>query len=75
MKNINHLEKRQFGIDEHGFTLIPTKFSNIKISRIYNCDDRGGCPFCFPHGIETNNATVHNAQRNWKKQRNNQWKS
>ena len=36
----------------------PKKYSNVKISRIYNTDKTGGCPWCFPHGFETNNSTI-----------------
>lgn len=68
------LEKRQFGVDEFGFTLIPSKFSNVKVSRIYNTDKTGGCSYCFPHGIECNNSSHRNSERNWKSHRNNQWR-
>lgn len=75
MKTIKKLEKQAFGVDEFGFSQIPVKFSNIKISRIHFTHERGGCPFCFPHGMETNNSTELNVQRNWKKQRKRQYKN
>ena len=73
MKNFKQF-KNAFGIDEYGFINLPIKISNIKISRIMFCDDRGGCPYCFPHGIETNNSHWKNKQRNWKSNRKTKWK-
>ena len=66
--------QRMFGIDELGIIDVPRKFSNIRISRIQNFIERGGCPFCFPHGDETSNSKYGNLQKNWKKFRRTQWK-
>jgi len=57
---------REFGKDEYGFSMLPVKYSNTKISRIDNTDKTGGCSFCFPHGIESTNSTWSNFQRSWK---------
>lgn len=70
----NKQYKKVFGTNELGHINFPTKFSNIKVSRIRNCDKMGGCSICFPHGFETTNSKDRNAQRNWKKFRKHQWK-
>ena len=72
MKDRKRLTKR-FGKDEYGFALIPTKFSNVKISRFENVDKVGGCTYCFPHGIELTNSTYENLQKNWKRFRHKQF--
>jgi hypothetical protein len=64
-----------FGINEYGLIDIKGKISNVKISRILNCDKVGGCPYCFPHGYETTNSTLANRTRNWKNKRKTRWKS
>ena len=74
MKNLNQY-KRAFGIDEFGFVNLPTKYSNIKISRITNTANNGDCTYCFPHGIETRNSHYYNSQRNWKRNRKTKWKN
>jgi hypothetical protein len=74
MKIISKLEKENFGIDEYGFSMFPSKISNVKILRINNFLKMGGCIFCFPHGTETCNSHINNRQRNWKKFRKNQYK-
>lgn len=66
--------KRTFGLNEFGTIDFPEKYSNIKISRIYNTDKRGGCTWCFPHGFETTNSKQSKFTRNWKKYRKTQWK-
>ncbi|MDJ1466648.1 hypothetical protein QNI19_06850 [Cytophagaceae bacterium DM2B3-1] len=71
---VNKKFKDAFGCDETGFIALPIKFSNVRISRIENCDDMGGCSFCFPHGFESTNAKESKYQRNWKKFRRTQWK-
>lgn len=65
---------KAFGVDEYGFPDIPRKASNVKISRIINSEARGGCAYCFPHGVDLNNAHFIKYQRNWKKYRKFQWK-
>ncbi|NJB82070.1 phosphate ABC transporter substrate-binding protein [Wenyingzhuangia aestuarii] len=66
--------RKAFGVNEFGLIDFPRKFSNVKISRISNFEKMGGCPFCFPHGIETCNSTTHKNKRNWKNSRFKQWK-
>ena len=68
--------KKAFGLNEFGMIDFPEKYSNVKISRFYNTDKTGGCSWCFPHGLETNNSTIGKYQnnRNWKSYRGNQWK-
>jgi hypothetical protein len=75
LKNYKKL-KRSFGVNELGMIDFPTKYSNVRISRIINSDKTGGCSFCFPHGCETTNATIgkYSSKRNWKSYRKNQWK-
>lgn len=65
---------KAFGKDLHNIASIPRKFSNVKISRIQNYQKMGGCPFCFPHGMECTNATLGKLTRSWKKHRPKQWK-
>lgn len=67
--------KKAFRLNELDFIDFPAKISNVKISRIINCDKMGGCPYCFPHGYDMINSTQYNYQRNWKKYRKRQWKS
>ncbi len=65
---------RAFGIDESGYLLLPPKMSNVKLSRIEHFEDRGGCAFCYPHGIETTNATLGKNKRSWKHHRKTQYR-
>ena len=65
---------RAFGRNEFGFADLPKKLSNITLSRLEYGFNRG-CPWCFPHGYETNNATVDKNKRNWKNWRKQQYKS
>lgn len=67
--------KKAFGVNQVGFIDFPSKFSNTKISRIQNSDRRGGCTWCFPHGIDTSNSKQSKLTRNWKSYRNFQWKT
>lgn len=71
MKDIKKL-RAAFGEDDYGFAMYPVKISNIKVSRFWNYEDRGGCPYCFPHGIECTNATPW-SKRNWKYYRSHQY--
>jgi len=72
MKDIKKF-KRAFGVDEYGFAQFPTKISNVKISRFKNYEKMGGCPFCFPHGVECTNGTVHKRFKSWKHLRKHQY--
>lgn len=65
---------RGFGTSEEGFVDLPSKISNIKISRVEN-GVAAGCSVCFPHGPETVNASVKKNTRSWKKHRNAQHRS
>ena len=67
--------KKAFGKGEMNMAAIPQKVSNVKISRIFNAEERGGCTRCFPHGFETTNATVKKNKRSWKNRRKKQYKS
>jgi hypothetical protein len=68
--------KKAFGVDDYGFPMIPKKYSNVKISRIKNTDKVGGCPYCFPHGIDCTNSTYLNQfNKNWKRYRKTQYKT
>lgn len=66
--------RKSFGIDETGLINFPVKISNVQISRIIH-GNLSGCSWCFPHGWETDNSTVFNRQRNWKRFRKTRWKS
>ena len=67
--------KKAFGKGEMNMAAIPPKISNVKISRIFNAQERGGCTRCFPHGFETTNATIKKNRRSWKNRRRRQYKS
>ena len=67
--------KKTFGINEFGLIDFPRKFSNVKISRIQNTDNRCGCTWCFPHCIETTNSKQSKFTRNWKSYRRAQYKT
>lgn len=71
--NRNRKVKKAFGTDKNGLAILPRKVSNVKLSRIRNAVDRCGCTRCFPHGIDTTNATAKKNKRSWKKQRKKQW--
>ncbi|MGI4875063.1 MAG: hypothetical protein ACRYFX_28245 [Janthinobacterium lividum] len=72
MKRLNKL-KQAFGWDDsRDFAVLPPKFSNIQIARIFYCKHE--CTYCFPHGWETRNSTLSNCQRSWKRFRRTQWK-
>lgn len=68
MRRHEHKLRRYLGED------LPVKFGNVRISRIVNGEDRG-CSFCFPHGIETSNATWRKKKRSWKYQRRKQYRT
>ena len=72
MKDIKKV-KRAFGTDEYGFANYPTKVSNVKVSRFLNYEQMGGCPYCFPHGIECSNSKWGNIEKNWKRFRKTQY--
>jgi hypothetical protein len=62
--------KKAFGLDEYGHIDFPVKVSNVKLSRIVH----QGYSYCFPHGYDTENSTIDNRQRNWKKYRKTKYK-
>ena len=66
MKNLsNRIFYKKYGKNEYGFSDIPIKVSNIKISRFrILAKDSSICTYCFPHGIETPNSHYKNRQRN-----------
>lgn len=66
--------RRGFGIDEYGQLLLSGKVSNVTLARIEHAADRGGCTYCFPHGLETDNATCKKNRRSWKNHRKTQYK-
>jgi len=55
------------------FEDLPVYFSNTRLSRIENAEERG-CSRCFPHGYETNNASWQKNKRNWKNERKTQYR-
>ncbi len=67
--------RKAFGCYYQDLVDIPKKFSNVRISRIQNFIEMGGCPYCFPHGRETINSTLDKRKnRNWKRYRKTRWK-
>ncbi len=72
MKDTKKL-KKAFGVDEYGFAQLPKKISNVKISRFNNYEKMGGCPFCFPHGVECVNSTARKKFKSWKYLRKHQY--
>lgn len=72
--NRNNKLKRLVGKGEMNTAAIPKKISNVKISRVFNAKERGGCTICFPHGFETINATNKKNKRSWKHHRRKQYK-
>lgn len=63
---------RGFGLDEFNQLMVPVKYSNVMLSRIEHTRDTGGCPFCFPHGMETTNSKFTKDLRCWKRYRTHQ---
>lgn|GEM_PF-587066 len=53
---------------------LPVKFGNVRISRIVNGQERD-CSFCFPHGLETSNASWRKRRRSWKYHRRHQYRA
>ena len=67
--------KKAFGYDYPGIVVIPRKFNNVRISRIQNYIEVGGCKFCYLHGREAPNFTFSKQRnRNWKRYRKTRWK-
>ncbi|MCW3805734.1 hypothetical protein [Plebeiibacterium marinum] len=67
--------KKAFGCYYPGVVDIPKKFNNVRISRIQNYIEMGGCQYCFPHGRETPNSTISKQRnKNWKRYRKTRWK-
>ena len=67
--------KKAFGCYNPGLVDIPRKFNNVRISRIQNYIEMGGCQYCFPHGRETSNSTISKQRnKNWKRYRKTRWK-
>ncbi|WP_428242716.1 hypothetical protein [Gynuella sp.] len=65
---------KAFGKNKFGLVDLPKKVSGIKVSRIL-IGEESGCSGCFPHGYETINCRFYKIQRNWKRQRQTQWKN
>ena len=64
--------QKAFGLNQFGITDMPTKISNVQLSRLVYCKKE--CTYCFPHGWEVSNSTFNNNQRCWKKFRKTRWK-
>lgn len=65
---------RAYGLTDEGMIDLPRKCSNVRIARVLHMRDRGGCPFCFPHGFETTNSTYEKNRRSWKYHRREQYR-
>ncbi len=65
---------KAFGLVEENEIDFPKKIGNSKVARIEHYLERGGCSYCFPHGIETTNSKYRNQQRSWKKYRKTKYK-
>ncbi|TGE29231.1 phosphate ABC transporter substrate-binding protein [Hymenobacter metallicola] len=73
MKRVKQLQQAFGTVEEGSFVAFPAKFSNVQVSRVIFGNARG-CAVCFPHGPETDNATLHKRERSWKRFRRTQWK-
>ena len=76
-RRIRHYKSRKkvadsFGKGEDGAVDMPVKASGTKISRMLK--SKKACPFCFPHGPETPNATAKKNKKSWKNRRKEQYK-
>ena len=67
--------KKAFGSTAEGLPDTPQKMSNVKLSRLENANEQGGCSFCFPHGIETTNSTSGKKRRSWKNNRKTKYRA
>jgi len=64
---------KHFGYDENGFSALPVKIGNVKLSRFLNgC--MMGCEGTFPHGCDNYNQSKFDCRKSWKKHREHQWK-
>jgi hypothetical protein len=70
----NKTLNRLFGSDEFGCIYLPSRYSNIRIERVF-AGQRGDCGHCFPHGLETASATCKKNFRSWKNSRRTQYRS
>ena len=66
--------RKAFGVEESGVICLPVKVSNVKLSRIEHAGERGGCTWCYPHGMETTNSTCAKNRRSWKHYRKAQYR-
>lgn len=65
---------KYFGFDEWGFSQIPPKTGNVKLSRLLNGRDMGYATD-FPHGMDVRNTRYDKIQRSWKMHRKTQFKT
>lgn len=73
MKRAKQLRKAFGLVDEGAFAAFPAKFSNVQVARVVFGNARG-CSYCFPHGFETDNATILKRRYSWKYYRRTQWR-
>ena len=73
VKRQNRKLNQQYGTTDEGFAELPRQGNNVLIARALHTRDRGGCSFCFPHGIETPNAKCKKNRRSWKNHRPTQY--
>ena len=64
---------KAFGVDEHGFPLIPVRYSNLRLTRL-EFGENAGCSRGFPHGFEVYNARELKETRSWKRHRRTQYR-
>lgn len=65
--------KKAFGLMEEGLADLPSKISGVMLSRILHGEEMG-CSRCFPHGMETRNASRRKNRRSWKYHRSTQYR-
>ena len=58
-----------FGREEGGVPEALPRIGGARLARLLHARERGGCSRCFPHGVETTNATSHKNTRSWKHRR------
>lgn len=64
---------KAFGLTEYDQIDFPRKISNSQIARLI-FGDIMGCSRCFPHGLETLNATIAKNKKCWKNYRKKQYR-
>ena len=62
-----------FGVTIDGLADIPNRVGSRRMARMERFHEYG-CPFCFPHGRETVNASWKKKGQAWKRRRRTQYR-